>query len=154
VFHCDLLSRETSSTSLRPHQAEIGGDNEEYVVDSISDIKIDYWPRRRGPYLQFLIHFVSFDILEWMLLEHVNDCEPLYIFLQNAERWNVFSLGKVCLEIVANYPMRNMVSCSQMVVCLLFIYFLIILRGRILMGGRSNVTATSQYVPNIVHSHR
>ena len=41
VFHCDLLSHATSSTSLRPHQAEIEGDHEEYVVDFISDVKID-----------------------------------------------------------------------------------------------------------------
>ena len=37
VFHCDLLSHATSSTSLRPHRAEIYGDNEEYSVDYISD---------------------------------------------------------------------------------------------------------------------
>ncbi len=41
VFHCDLLSCATSSTSLRPHQAEIEGDHEEYAVDYISDVKID-----------------------------------------------------------------------------------------------------------------
>jgi hypothetical protein len=107
VFHCDLLSRATSSTSLRPHQAEIEGDHEEYVVDFISDVKIDNWPRR-GPYLQFLAHFVSFDIPEWMLLEQVDDCEQLSNFL-NTEKWNVFSLGKDYLEFVAKYPMRNTV---------------------------------------------
>ena len=64
AFHCDLLFRATSSTSLRPHQAEIEGDHEEYAVDFISDVKIDNWPRRRGPYLQFLTNFVSSDILE------------------------------------------------------------------------------------------
>ncbi len=62
VFHCDLLSHATSSTSLPPHQAKIEADREEYVVDFISDFKIDNWPRRRGPYLHFLTHFVSFDI--------------------------------------------------------------------------------------------
>ena len=41
VFHCDLLSHATSSTSLRPHQAEIEGDHEEYSGDSISDVKIE-----------------------------------------------------------------------------------------------------------------
>jgi hypothetical protein len=49
VFHCDLLSRATTSTSLRPHQAEIEGNQEEYAVGFISDVKIDSWPRRRGP---------------------------------------------------------------------------------------------------------
>jgi hypothetical protein len=33
VFHCDLLSYATSSTSRRPHQVEIQGDHEEYAVD-------------------------------------------------------------------------------------------------------------------------
>jgi len=62
AFHCDLLSHATSFTSLRPHQAEIEGDNEEYgdFIKFIVDVKIDNWPRRRGPYLQFLTHFVSF----------------------------------------------------------------------------------------------
>ncbi len=32
VFHRDLLSHTTTSTSLRPHQAEIEGDHEEYGV--------------------------------------------------------------------------------------------------------------------------
>ena len=80
VFHCNLLSRATSSTFLRPHQADIEGDHEEYVVDFISDVKIDHWPRRRGPYLRFWTRFVSFDIPEWMLLEQVDDCEQLSIF--------------------------------------------------------------------------
>jgi hypothetical protein len=62
VFHCDLLSHATSSTSLRPRQVEIEGHHEEYAVDFISVVKIDNWPRKRGPYLQVLTHFVSFDI--------------------------------------------------------------------------------------------
>jgi len=52
MFHCDMLSHASSSTSSpRPHQAEIEGDHEKYGVDYISDVKIDNWPRRRGPYL-------------------------------------------------------------------------------------------------------
>ena len=109
VFHCDLLSHATSSIlSLRPHQAEIEDDHKEYAVDFFSDVKIDNWARRRGPYLQFLTHFVPFDILEWMLLGQVDDCEQLSIFLNN-EKWNVFSLGKDYLELVAKHPMRNIV---------------------------------------------
>ena len=38
VFHCDLLSHATSSTSLRPHQADVEGNDEEYDVDFISDV--------------------------------------------------------------------------------------------------------------------
>ncbi len=37
VFHCDLLSHTTITTSLRPHQAEIG-DMEEYAINYIDDV--------------------------------------------------------------------------------------------------------------------
>jgi hypothetical protein len=107
LFHCDLLSHATSSTCLRPHQEEIEGGHEEYAGDFISDVKIDNWPRR-GPYLQFLTHFVSINILEWMLLEQVDDCEQLSIVL-NTKKWNVFALVKDYLEFIAKYPMRNIV---------------------------------------------
>ena len=83
VFHCDLLSRATLSTSLRPHQAKIDGVHEKNVVDNIYDVKIDNWPRRRGPFLPFFTHFVSFFIPEWMLLEQVDDCQQFSIFLRN-----------------------------------------------------------------------
>jgi hypothetical protein len=59
VFQCDLLFRVSSPASLRPHQAEIEGDHGEYSVDYISDVKIDILPRRRGPYLQFLLLLLS-----------------------------------------------------------------------------------------------
>ncbi len=49
VFNCDLFSHATSSTSLRPHQAEIEGDHKEYAVNFISVVKINNWSRRRGP---------------------------------------------------------------------------------------------------------
>ncbi len=90
MFHCDLLSHASSSTSLRPHQTEIEGDREEYAVDYISNVKINNLPRRRGPYLQFLTHFVSFDIPEWLLLEQLDDCEQLSIFI--AIENEIFSL--------------------------------------------------------------
>jgi hypothetical protein len=91
---------------MRPHQAEIEGDHEEYAVDFISDVKIDNWPRRRGPYLQFLTHFVSFDIPEWLLLEQVDDCEQLSIFM-GSEKWNIFSKGKEYLDFANKFPMRT-----------------------------------------------
>ena len=46
VFHCDILSHPTTSTSLRPHQAEIEGDIEEYAINFIDDVKMYTWPRR------------------------------------------------------------------------------------------------------------
>jgi len=106
--HCVLLSHASSSTSLRPHQAEIEGDHEEYAIDYISDVKIDNWPRRRGPYLQFWTVFVSFDIREWLLLEQVDDCEQLSIFLGN-EKWNTFPKGKDYFDFVNKFPMSNFI---------------------------------------------
>ncbi len=60
VFICDLLSHASTSTSLRPHKIEIEGDHEDSAIGFIVDVKIDNCPRRRGPYLQFLIHFCVF----------------------------------------------------------------------------------------------
>ena len=68
VFHCDLLSKETNSTPLRHQPAEIEDDHNEYAIDFISDAKVENWPNRRGLYLQFLTHFVGYDVPEWMLL--------------------------------------------------------------------------------------
>ena len=45
VFRCDLLSHASSSTSLRPHRAEIERDHKECAVDYVSDVKIDNWPK-------------------------------------------------------------------------------------------------------------
>jgi len=35
VFHCDLFSHSTTYISLRPHQAKIEGDVEEYSINYI-----------------------------------------------------------------------------------------------------------------------
>ena len=72
MFHCDLLSEASSSTSLRQQPAKIESDHNEYAIDDIiSDAKIENWPTCRDPYLQFLTHFVGHDVPEWMLLEQV-----------------------------------------------------------------------------------
>ena len=55
-----------------------------------------------------------------MLLEQVDDCEKLSIFL-NTKKWNVFSLGKYYLEFVAKYPMRNIVVHKYIVLIVSFI---------------------------------
>ena len=78
------------------------------ALDLISYVKINNWPRRRGPYLQFLTHFVSFDIPEWLLLEHVDDCEQLSIFMAS-EKWNIFSKGKEYLDFANKFPMRSVI---------------------------------------------
>ena len=106
VFHCDLLSHATSAASLRPHPAEIEGDHDEYAIDYIADVKIDKWPRRRGAYLQFLTHFVGYEIHEWMLLEQDDDCEQLSTFL-TTEKWKLFSLSEDYLTFRTKFPARD-----------------------------------------------
>jgi len=91
---------------------------EECAIYYIDDVKIDTWPRRRGPCLQFLTYFVNFETPEWMLLEHVDDCEELKQFLQ-CEIWNNFSLGKANFEFVIQYPKRNIVVDKYYLGCFL-----------------------------------
>ena len=55
--------------------------------------------------MQFLTHFVSFDIPEWILLEQVDVCEQLSFFL-GSEKWNTFSKGKDYLDLANKFPMR------------------------------------------------
>ncbi len=44
MFHCGVLSHASSLISFEPHQAEIKGVHEEYLIDFIVDVKIDNWP--------------------------------------------------------------------------------------------------------------
>ncbi len=90
VFHCDVLSKASTSTPLRHQPAEIESDHNEYAIDYISDAKVDKWPSRRGPYLQFLRFFVGYDVREWMLLEQLDDCEQISVFLLS-DVWKQFS---------------------------------------------------------------
>jgi hypothetical protein len=85
VFHCNLLPHSTTSTSLRPHQAEVEGGMEEYSINCIGDVNIDTWQQSKDPYLQFLIYFVTFDTPEWRRIEQVDDCEEHTKFLQCAK---------------------------------------------------------------------
>jgi len=83
VFHCDLRSKASNSTPLRLQPVEIESDHNEYAIDFISDAKVNSWPCRRGLYLQFLTHFVGYDVPEWMLLEPVDDCKQLSALLSS-----------------------------------------------------------------------
>jgi hypothetical protein len=85
-----LLPKASNPTPLRHQPAEIESDHNEYAIDYISDVKIGNRPNRRGPYLQFLTHFVGYNVPEWMLLEQVDDCEKLFVFL-SSDVWAQFS---------------------------------------------------------------
>jgi hypothetical protein len=81
-------------------------DHNEYAIDFISGVKVDNWPSRRGLYLQFLTHFVGYDVPKWMLLEQVDDCEQLSIFL-SSDVWAQFSQTQFYLQFKTRHPTRD-----------------------------------------------
>jgi len=107
ITSCVSLWPFIATSFLRPHHAEIEGKHEEYAVDYNFDVnKIGNWPRKKGPYLQFLTHFVCFDIIEWMLLEQVDECEHQLFFL-SSDKLNNFFKGKRHLYFAVKFPTRN-----------------------------------------------
>ncbi len=95
--------------------------------------------------MQLLTHFVSFDILEYLLLKQVDDCEYLSIFLNN-EKLDNFSKGKDFLFFADKFPMR-MVSVNKwtVVLDLFFLCMFLQTKGENCFWGRSSVTAMYQY---------
>ena len=77
-----------------------------YAIDYISDAKVDKWPSRQGPYLQFLTHFVGYDVLEWMLLEQLDDCEQLSVFLSSDVLETIFS-NTTYIQFKTKYSTRD-----------------------------------------------
>ena len=51
---------------------------------------------------------MSFDIPEWLLLEQVDDCEQLSIFIAS-EKLNIFSKGKEYLDFANKFPLRKVI---------------------------------------------
>ena len=51
---------------------------------------------------------MSFDIPEWLLLEQVDDCEQLSIFIAR-EKWKFFSKGKDYLDFANKFPIRKVI---------------------------------------------
>jgi len=64
VFHCALRSTTSNYIPLRNQPSDIESNHNEYEIDYISDAKVDNWQNRRGLYLQFLNHFVRYDVPE------------------------------------------------------------------------------------------
>jgi hypothetical protein len=106
VFHCDLLSKASNSTPLRHRPAEIESDHNEYEIDFISDAKVDNWPNRRGIYFQFSTHFVGYDVPEWILLEQVDDCEHLSMFI-SSDVWAQFSQTQAYVQFNTRHHARD-----------------------------------------------
>ena len=88
---------QVGSTPLRHRHVEIESDHNEYAINYISDSKVENLPNRRGLYVQFLTYFVGYDGLEWMLLEQVDDCEKLFVFL-SSNVWAQFSQTQIYVQ--------------------------------------------------------
>jgi hypothetical protein len=91
---------------LSQQPVEIESDHNEYAIDFISDAKVDNWPHRRGSYLQFLTHFVGYDVPECMLLEQVEDCKQLSAFL-SSDVWAQFSQTQSYMLFKTRHPARD-----------------------------------------------
>ena len=106
MFHCDLLSKASNYTPLRHQPAEIESDHNEYAIDYISDVKIGNWFSRRGSYLQLLTDSVGYNVPEWILLEQVDDCEQLSVFL-SSDVWYHFSQAHPYVQFQTKHPDRD-----------------------------------------------
>ena len=106
MFHCDLLSKASTSTSLRHRTVEIESDHNEYAIDFILDVKVANWPNRRGLYLQFLTHFVGYGVPEWILLEQVDNCEELSVF-SSSDVWPQFSQPQSYIQFKTRHLARD-----------------------------------------------
>ena len=58
------------------HETE-DAEGEEYMVERISDVKFAPFGRKRGLWLQFLVHYAGYSEPEWSLLSDVDDLEAL-----------------------------------------------------------------------------
>jgi hypothetical protein len=53
-----------------------------------------------------LTHFVGYDVPEWMLLEQVDDCEQLFVFL-SSDVWAEFSPTQSYMQFKTRHPSRD-----------------------------------------------
>ena len=104
VFHCDLLSHSITSISLiRPRQAKIEENMEEHSINYIDDVKLDTWPRRRGPYLQFLSILLILILRNGWYLRKLMIVKNLRIFYK-AKKGIIFHLERFISNLLHNIP--------------------------------------------------
>ena len=75
------------------------------LVEKITEVKLDTWPRRRGLYVLFKTYYTGFDLPEWSLLELLDDTAALDVFLQTPA-WQDFAKGKPYQDFCKKYPRR------------------------------------------------
>ena len=62
--------------------------------------------KETDPYLQLYNPFVSLGIPEWKLLEQVDDCEQLSVFL-SSDVWAQFAQTQSYIQFKAQHPARD-----------------------------------------------
>ena len=82
VFYVDVLRKASTPSPLQQGPLHVGpetedAEGEEYIVEKISDVKLAPFGRRRGLWLQLLVHYASYPQPEWSLLSDVDDIEAL-----------------------------------------------------------------------------
>ena len=85
VFHVDVLRKASTPIPLQQGPLKVGpetedADGEEYIVERISYVKLAPFGRKRGLWLQFLVHYAGYPEPEWSLLSDVDDLEALDSF--------------------------------------------------------------------------
>ena len=90
-----MLRKASSPCPLQKGPLNVGpeaedAEGEEYVVDRISNVKIAPFGRKRGLWLQFLVHYFGYLEPEWSLRSDVDDLEALDEFYTSTT-WRAFS---------------------------------------------------------------
>ena len=69
-------------------------------------MKLAPFGRKRGLWLQFLVHYAGYSEPEWSLLYDVDDLEALDSFYASTT-WRAFSDGPECHDLAQAYPSRK-----------------------------------------------
>jgi len=104
VFHVNLLSRAASTTPLRERQQEVT--DEEFVVERLSDVKVDTAENKRGLHVQFLTHYQGYSEPEWNLYTNLNDTLALDEFLKT-DTWATFAHSQEYANFCKKYKARK-----------------------------------------------
>jgi hypothetical protein len=111
VFHVDVLRKASSPSPLQKGPLNVGpeaedAEGEEYLVEKISNVKIAPFGRKRGLWLQFLVHYFGYPEPEWSLLSDVDDLEVLDEFYASTT-WRAFSDSPEYRDWAQAYPSRK-----------------------------------------------
>ena len=111
VFHVDVLRRANTPQPLQRDPVNVGPDGEdqdgdEFLVEKISDVRLAPFARKRGLWLQFLVHYAGYEQPEWSLLQDVDDLAVLDELFTTSTR-RTFSDSPAYRDWAQAYPSRR-----------------------------------------------